>query len=59
MDEPARLKLLQEIMVKTQKIAPALILVDFPNLTAWSPRVKAAPLRVAGLEFEKVVLSKK
>ncbi|MSQ87218.1 MAG: ABC transporter substrate-binding protein [Alphaproteobacteria bacterium] len=59
MDEPARLKLLQEIMVKTQNIAPALILVDFPNLTAWSPRVKAAPLRVAGLEFEKVVLSKK
>jgi peptide/nickel transport system substrate-binding protein len=59
MDEAARLKILQEIMAKMQDSAPALILVDFPNLTAFSPRVKAAPLRVAGLEFENVVLTKK
>jgi peptide/nickel transport system substrate-binding protein len=59
MDEAARLKLLQQIMAHMQDSAPALILVDFPNLMAMSPRVKAAPLRVAGLEFENVVLEKK
>jgi peptide/nickel transport system substrate-binding protein len=58
MDEAARLKLLQEIAAKYQDIAPALWLVDFPSLIALSPKVKAAPLRVAGLEFENVVLSK-
>jgi hypothetical protein len=46
-------------MAKMQDSAPALILVDFPNLTAFSPRVKSAPLRVSGLEFENVILTKK
>jgi peptide/nickel transport system substrate-binding protein len=57
MDETARLKLLQEIMARLQDIAPALWLVDFPSLIALSPKVKEAPLRVAGLEFENVVLA--
>lgn len=59
MDEAVRLKMLQDIMAKLQDSAPALILVDFPNLTALSPRVKEAPLRVAGMDFDKVVLVKK
>ena len=59
MDEVVRLKLLREIMAKLQDSAPALILVDFPNLMALAPRVKEAPLRVSGLEFENVVMTGK
>jgi len=58
MDEAARQKVLQEIAAKLQDVAPALLLVDFPSLVALSPKVKSAPLRVAGLEFENVVLAK-
>jgi hypothetical protein len=57
MDEAARLKLLQQIMARMMDNPPALYLVDFPSLIALSPRVKVAPSRVAGIEFENVELT--
>ncbi|MDX2142908.1 MAG: ABC transporter substrate-binding protein [Rhodospirillaceae bacterium] len=57
MDEATRLKLLQGIMARMLDNPPALYLVDFPNLIALSPRVKAFSSRVAGIEFENIKLA--
>ena len=58
LNEAEREKMLQEIMVRFRDVAPALLLVDFPNIVAFSPRITHAPLRVMGVAYDQVRFGK-